>query len=583
MDGHLTMRTTTTAHFLQAFATLIALGSVAGAAQAQAPSEADREAQRILREQQELQRQQIEQQRRKLPAPESGFTTPEREVTSGNGGPCRDISIVTLDSAPNLPPADRSRIIKSYAGRCLGVRDIEQLMADVTNAYIRRGYVTARVYLPQQDLSKGRLSVMVVEGAVEKISVNGEGRGGVSVAGAFPGVQGEPLNLRDLEQGLDQINRLQSNHATLDIEPGSAPGTSRVVIHNERDRAFHLGATLDDMGGDTTGKNQAGVTGAYDSPLGFNDFVSLTYRQGLPLNVGERYSRLGSFAYFIPHGYTTGSLAYSRSDYSSFVHTASGADLQTTGDSAIASARVDQVVYRSRSSRVTLAGSLTTKSSNNYLESQLLSVSSRNLTIADLSLNYTTGLLGGVVSFEGGYSRGLKAMGSLHDAEGLAPDAPRAQFRRYNYLASYALPFRAGPLDASFATSLIGQHALTALYGSEQMLVGGIYSVRGYNRNSLAGDNGVIVRNELAVRFPIYAGGNFQSSLRPYLGLDWGRTRMREDDTGTPEGALSGATLGVALTSNAVAVEVFTSRPLHVPSYMTREGNQTYFRFSMSL
>ncbi len=279
----------------------------------------------------------------------------------------------------------------------------------------------------------------------------------------------------------------------------------------------------------------------------------------------------------------TGSLAYSRSDYSTFVHTASGADLQTTGDSAIASARLDQVVYRSRSSRVTLAGSMTMKSTNNYLESQLLSVSSRNLTIADLSLNYTTGLLGGVVSFDGGYSRGLQAMGALHDADGLGADAPRAQFRRYNYSASYAVPFRAGNLDASFSTSLIGQHALTALYGSEQMLVGGIYSVRGYNRNSLAGDNGLFVRNELAFRVPVNAGGNFQSSLRPYLGLDWGRTRMREDDTGTPEGALSGATLGLALNSNAMAFEVFTSRPLHVPSSMTREGNQTYFRFSMSL
>ena len=582
-DGHLTMLTTTTAHFLRAFATVFALASVAGAAYAQAPSDADREAQRIQREQQELQRQQIERQRRKLPAPQSGLAAPEREVTSDNGGPCRDISAVNIGSAPNLPSADRSRIIKAYAGRCLRVHDIEQLMAQITNAYIGRGYVTTRVYLPQQDLSKGQLSVMVVEGVVEKISMNGQGSNRVSLAGALPGVQGEPLNLRDLEQGLDQINRLQSNHATLDIEPGTAAGTSRVVIHNERDHAFHFGATLDDMGGDTTGKHQAGVTGAYDSPLGLNDFASLTYRQGLPLNVSERYSRLGSFAYLIPYGYTTASLAYSRSDYSSFVHTASGADLQTTGDSAIASARVEQVAYRSRSSRVTLAASMTTKSSNNFLEGQLLSVSSRNLTIADLSLNYTTGLLGGVVSFEGGYSRGVKAMGSMHDAAGLAPDAPRAQFRRYNYSASYALPFRAGNLDASFSSSIVGQHALTALYGSEQILVGGIYSVRGYDKSSLAGDNGIVVRNELAVRFPINAGGNFRSSIRPYLGLDWGRTRMREGGTGTPEGALSGATLGVALSSNAMAFEIFTSHPLHLPSYMTREGSQTYFRFSMSL
>ncbi len=101
-----------------------------------------------------MQRQQIEQQRRKLPAPDSSLATPEREVPSDNGGPCRDISVVTLDGAANLPPAERTRIVQAYTGRCLRVHEIEQLMADITNAYIRRGYVTARVYLPQQDLQK---------------------------------------------------------------------------------------------------------------------------------------------------------------------------------------------------------------------------------------------------------------------------------------------------------------------------------------------------------------------------------------------------------------------------------------------
>src|SRR5262245_40830609 len=124
MDGHLTMRTTTPAHFLQVFATVMALASGAGAAQAQTPSDADREAQRIQREQQELQRQQIEQQRRKLPAPESGLAAPEREVTSENGGACRDISVVTLEGVSNLPPADRNRIVSAYTGRCLRVHDI---------------------------------------------------------------------------------------------------------------------------------------------------------------------------------------------------------------------------------------------------------------------------------------------------------------------------------------------------------------------------------------------------------------------------------------------------------------------------
>jgi len=552
-------------------------------AQAQTPPDADRAAERIQREQQELQRQQIEQQRRKLPEPKSTLEAAESAAGAVKGGPCRDIQEVAIASAPNLPASERARITKAYSARCLRVHDIEQLLAEITNSYIRRGYVTTRVYLPEQDLSAGRLSVMVVEGVVEKMSLSGKFSGRVSLGSALPGVEGEPLNLRDLEQGLDQINRLQSNHATVDIEPGEAPGASRIVIHNESERAFHFGATLDSMGQETTGRNQAGLSGSLDSPFGLNDYANLTYRQSLPLNSASRQSQLGSFVYLVPYGYSTTSLSYSRSDYNTLLQTGSGDKVTTEGSSEIASARFEDVLHRSRSNRITFSASLTTKASRNYLAGQFLIVSSRNLTVADTSLNYTTGFLGGVVTLESGYSWGLSAFGALKDADGLASDAPRAQFRRLNYSASYSLPFRAAGLDASFGSTLFGQRAQTPLYGSEQVLAGGIYSVRGFDETSLSGDSGFVWRNELAVRQRLNWGTAFQGVLRPFLALDYGRTRMREDGTGTPEGAVSGATVGLSLSSGSMSVELFNSRPVHVPSFMTRESSQTYFRFSTSL
>ncbi len=42
----------------------------------------------------------------------------------------------------------------------------------------------------------------------------------MSLKTAIIGAEGKPLNLRDLEQALDQINKLQSNNATMNIYPG---------------------------------------------------------------------------------------------------------------------------------------------------------------------------------------------------------------------------------------------------------------------------------------------------------------------------------------------------------------------------
>jgi hemolysin activation/secretion protein len=241
------------------------------------------------------------------------------------------------------------------------------------------------------------------------------------------------------------------------------------------------------------------------------------------------------------------------------------------------------VLHRSRSHRITLATSLATKSTHNYLADQLLGVNSRNLTVADLSINYTAGLLGGVLSLEAGYSRGLDAMGALSDAEGRTANAPRAQFRRINYSASYSVPFRAAGLDAAFSSSFSGQQARTPLFGSEQMYVGGLYSVRGFENTSLAGDHGFIWRNELSIRQPLNAGGTLRAMLRPFVAIDYGRTRMLEDGSGVPEGSLSGATVGLNLSTRSFALEVFNSRGLHVPSFLSREDSQTHFRFSVSL
>jgi hemolysin activation/secretion protein len=564
-------------HLLLGF---VVLPLAAAVAQAQAPPDPARAADQIQREQQEQQRRQLEEQRRELPPPDSGVPVAEAEASTDDGGPCRQIDRIAISSSPNLTDRDRAQIARAYEGRCLRVRDIEQLLADITNAYIRRGYVTTRVYLPEQDLSRGELSVMVVEGVVERIALSGEGAERIALGSALPGVEGKPLNLRDLEQGLDQINRLQSNRATLDIQPGETAGTSRIVVRNEAARSFRFGATADDTGQDATGKHQAGVTASLDSPFGLNDYVTATYRRSLPLESRVRESELGSVTYLVPYGYNTLSLAFSRSDYLSFVTAASGARIPTEGRSDLSQLRFERVAYRSRDDRVTLSATLTARSADNYVAGQLIGVNSRNLSVLDLNINYSTGFLRGVLSLDAGVSRGLPIFGAPEDPDGLASDAPRAQFRKFNFAAGYSLPFRVVNRDASFASSLIAQHARTPLYGSEQMLVGGLYSVRGFQDAGINGDHGFFLRNELAVRQPLAWAG---ATLRPFVAVDWGRARMLDDANELPEGALSGFAGGVSLGNEHFMLELFTTKPWHVPAFMQREDSQTYFRFSTTL
>jgi hemolysin activation/secretion protein len=64
---------------------------------------------------------------------------PEVAVPSGQGEGCRDIAVIALSGATVMSVREQARIVAPYEGRCLGVAEIQGLLADVTAFYIKNG------------------------------------------------------------------------------------------------------------------------------------------------------------------------------------------------------------------------------------------------------------------------------------------------------------------------------------------------------------------------------------------------------------------------------------------------------------
>ncbi len=138
---------------------------------------------------------------------------------------CFYIAEIELDGADALSAADRRTLLKPYLGQCLGVVQLNALFKRITDLYIRRGLVTSRAYLPQQDLSSGHLKVIVVEGRLEGLRpAEGSKLSARELDMSFPGSAGNLLNLRQIEQMFDQLNRQPSNQAQMELTPGKAVG-----------------------------------------------------------------------------------------------------------------------------------------------------------------------------------------------------------------------------------------------------------------------------------------------------------------------------------------------------------------------
>lgn len=538
-----------------------------------------RQADRLQRDAVE-QLQQQQQQDRSSSEPPTHIQVPSAKPRALPEGPCQVIREIQVDGAKLIRPAGIDLLVQPYRNKCLGVREIEQVLSTITAAYIAKGYVAARAYLPAQDLSSGELKVHVEEGRVEKVQIEDGGAGSISIPNVAPGGVGKPLNLRDLEQALDQINRLPSNDAVLDVAPGSAPGNSVVVFSNHPTRPARLNLTYDNYGQDSTGQNQAGANLALDNPLGFNDFLSLTHRRAVPYDAGSRASYLSNLSYVVPFGYATVSFNASDTHYASHIRTASGTRLRTSGDSSFYSLRTDYVAWRGQQSLWNLSAALSRKEFKNYLEDIYLDVSSRKLTVLDLDSSFTTQLLGGSFSVNGGLSRGLKLFDALDDPSGLPDYAPRAQYTAIKYGANWYRPFLMLGQSWSFTSQFAGQKAQDVLYGSEQMLVGSLYSVRGFDDQSLSGDNGWFLRNQLNLHRTFALRQGLAGQLRTYVALDHGKVWNREP--GLPQGKLTGAALGVATTLGPFNLDVFHAWPLEKPDFLDRPSDSTYFSASLS-
>ncbi len=551
---------------------------------AQTPADiaaAQRQAEIIQRQEQErLRRDQEDAMRRseRVDGMDTRSLQPKIEVPA-IGASCRTIQRVEINGAPNLSATVRQRIIDEFTGRCLSVSDIERILAEVTKNYIDRGYITTRAYLPPQDLRTGRLEILVIEGVVEKIMIDDNGARSISIGNVFPGVEHDVLDLRALEQGIDQINRLASNNARLDIQPGEKPGTSTVVVHNQPRSPLHLNVSVDNQGSESTGKYQTGVSLSADNLLRFNELFSATHRESTPGDPGRTYSASDSLNFSIPFGFSTLSLGTSRSRYVSAIKLPSSLELISSGNSKTDNVRLDRVLYRDQTNRASLAATVTTKESKNYLGDQFLAVSSRNLTVFDLDGNLSTGFAGGVLTLDLGYAQGLNAMGALRDASNLPDWAARAQFAKYKAGFNYSLPFRMFDKDAAFTSQLTSQRANGTLFGSEQISIGGLYSVRGFVRNTLSGDNGYYWRNEISVRQPLVIDGE-TISTRIYAGYDSGTVTNFAQNV--PQGRLTGMVVGISANWRGVSWEFFNTRPLTLPNTMVKEFSQAWFRLAFS-
>jgi len=438
------------------------------------------------------------------------------------------------------------------------------------------------VYIPQQDLSRGVLRLIVREGRVERLNLE-EVEPRNRLATAFPGIEGRIFNLRDIEQGLDQINRLRANDAKMEIAPGREPGGSTVTIRDRRRTPWFVDAGADNSGSKSSGERQGFARIEADDLLGVNDLWSLDTRHSLDDRGGVRRSESVSGFLSIPFGYWTASLSADWFDYRSPVR-GTVQDFETSGATRTWQGRLERVVHRDAESKTTVSAAFAIKDTFNYVEDTRLETGSRRLAVATVDATHARRLLGGAMTLSLAREAGLHLAGAKSDADRDAT-TPEAQFEKWTADVRYWHPLPApGNCALSWTVSAHGQWSPDTLYSTEQLSVGSLYSVRGFKKDNLYGNTGGYVRNDLRLSLPS-SGNAVADGLfgRAYVGIGYDAGTVRSDGNGGVEhGRIQGAALTAGTSGGRIPVSVTWARPLSGPSSVDRAGNVFYMSMGVS-
>lgn len=443
--------------------------------------------------------------------------------------------------------------LEQYTGQCIGREGINMLVKGVTSKIIERGYSTTRIGIPEQDMSTGTLKLTLVPGMIHELRFAEAATTG-TWKNAFPTGAGKILNLRDLEQGLEQMKRVTSQDVDMQIIPAEKLGESDIVISVKRIKPWKAIATLDDSGAKGTGKTQAGLQFGLDNLFGINDLLNLGINSDGDRNSRMRGTQGNSLSYSAPYGYWTSTLSASDSTYHQRIAGATQSFV-SSGKSQNLELKIAWLFHRDQFSKNTLQFRTGKRWSHSYIDDTEVFVQKRNTTLAELAWVHKHNIGQSQLDTTLAYRWGAPWFGAQGGSD------PRYRYALQTLDINLVAPFSYKERPLSYTATFRAQNANSALYTSEWFAIGNRWTVRGFDgESSLGAEKGFFMRNELGI--PI--SGTAQSA---YIGLDFGK--VFGDNAANLLGTkLAGIAFGLrGGLARGMTYEIFSSWALYKPQH----------------
>ncbi|NER79527.1 MAG: ShlB/FhaC/HecB family hemolysin secretion/activation protein [Leptolyngbya sp. SIO1D8] len=487
-----------------------------------------------------------------LPDPEDAIPpdttspiTPTTPPTTDIPGSDVTVSVTQIEviGSTVFTATDFEPLVSPLEGRDASLNELQALAEAITQLYFEQGYLTSRAVLSEQEVTDGTIQIQVIEGTISDIQIEGNQQTNTSYLKRRLALgTGTPAQLGAIE---DQLRLLQLNPLFDSVAgtllPGEGTGETILQVTVDEAKPFNADLSVDNYSPPSIGDVRTGVALSYRNLTGWGDQISVAYSRS---TTGG--SNLYDLGYRIPLNAMEGTLQL-RALFSDSTQTQTSLDID--GYSEFYEASFRQPLIRTPREEFALSLGFAYREGQTFLFDSPFPFGigpddngiSRT-SVFKFGQDYIRRDLSGAWALQSQFSFGT----GLFNATQNAGSTPDGQF--FSWLGQFQ---RVQRLGVNNLLIVQGSAQLTpnSLLASEQFVMGGGQSIRGFRQNVRSGDNGF----RLSVEDRITILRDQETSdpimqLTPFVDLGYVWNQANNPNVQPTQRFLAGAGLGIILT-----------------------------------
>ncbi len=472
------------------------------------------------------------------------------------------LSKITFSGATVFSEGDFIELYEEFLDKKVSLTDIYNIAEAITVKYKKEGYVLSRAFIPPQTIKNGVVQILIIEGFIDKVFIEGEIKGRESLLDSYKNkiISDRPLRIKTLERYLLLMSDLPGVSLKSVMQPSADQmGASSLTI--DLDHKFVAGSlSYDNRGTKNIGPNQTSTGLSFDSILGLYENTSILGSTVIEETQELVYLDVSHSEYIGSEGLKV-TISGGRSD-SSPGGTLKELDIESKGSSY--SFAASYPVIRLREKNLNLNMGFTYRDSMTKAIGETITDDRLRIATAGFSFDMLDAYNGvNQLSFE--VSQGLNIMDeSSTGSENISRATAHSDFTKYNIDISRSQHLGSG---FSFLVSAAGQWSAKKLFASDEFTVGGSRFGRGHDPSEISGDHGFACLSEL--QYTVNIDKFYLDSLQPFIYGDYGQV-FQKDDGSHDELASTGG--GIRIFTKYLTGSIELDKP--VKHKVEAEGNK---------